>query len=73
MVLTQACETSTTVLHPIKEIGKVIHKYPNTLFLVDGITAAGAIPLPMDEWHIDGMVAGSQKALMLPTGLAIRN
>lgn len=71
IVLTQACETSSGVLHPIKEIGELIHKYPDTLFLVDGITALGALPLPMDEWHIDGLVGGSQKAFMLPTGLAM--
>lgn len=70
IVLTQACETSTAVFHPIEAIGKVVHRYPETLFLVDGITAAGALPLPMDAWHIDGLVAGSQKALMLPTGLS---
>ena len=71
LVLCQACETSTGVVHPIKEIGEVIKKYPGTLFLVDGITALGAMPLPMDEWHIDGLVGGSQKAFMLPTGLSL--
>lgn len=70
-VLCQACETSTAVAHPIQELGKVIHQYPETLFLVDGITALGAYPLPMDAWHIDGLVAGSQKAFMLPTGLSL--
>lgn len=70
MVLTQACETSTAVLHPIKELGEFISQYPDILFLVDGITACGAVELPMDLWKIDGLVAGSQKALMLPTGLS---
>lgn len=70
IVLCQACETSSGVRHPIQELGKLIHKYPETLFLVDGITALGAYPLPMDEWHIDGLVGGSQKAFMLPTGLS---
>ena len=69
-VLCQACETSTAVLHPIQELGEMISKFPDTLFLVDGITAVGAAPLPMDEWKIDGLVAGSQKAFMLPTGLS---
>ena len=69
-VLCQACETSTAVAHDIEALGKVIAKYPNTLFLVDGITALGAYPLPMDAWNIDGIVAGSQKAFMLPTGMA---
>ncbi|UYL09239.1 alanine--glyoxylate aminotransferase family protein [Bdellovibrio sp. SKB1291214] len=69
-VLCQACETSTAVAHPIKEIAEVVAKYSETLFLVDAITALGAYPLPMDEWKIDGLVAGSQKAFMLPTGMA---
>lgn len=71
IVLCQACETSTGVKHPIEEIGKIIHEFPNTLFLVDGITALGAFPIKMDDWHIDGLVGGSQKAFMLPTGLCL--
>lgn len=71
IVLCQACETSTGVVHPIHELGSVIAKFPNTLFLVDGITALGAMTLPMDLWKIDGLVGGSQKAFMLPTGLSL--
>ncbi len=71
LVLCQACETSTGVVHPIHELGQIISKYPETLFLVDGITALGALPLPMDLWQIDGLVGGSQKAFMLPTGLSL--
>jgi aspartate aminotransferase-like enzyme len=70
IVMCQACETSTGVSHPIRELGHLIQNYPDTLFLVDGITAVGAMPLPMDEWAIDGIVGGSQKAFMLPTGLS---
>lgn len=69
-VLCQASETSTAVAHPVQELGFIINQYPNTLFLVDGITALGAYHIPVDEWRIDGMVAGSQKAFMLPTGMA---
>jgi aspartate aminotransferase-like enzyme len=69
-VFCQACETSTAVKHPIHQLGNLIHQYPNTLLMVDGITAVGAYPVPMDEWHIDGLVAGSQKAFMLPTGMS---
>jgi aspartate aminotransferase-like enzyme len=69
-VLCQACETSTAVTHPIQELAALIATKPETLFLVDAITALGAFPLPMDAWKIDGVVAGSQKALMLPTGLS---
>lgn len=69
-VLCQACETSTAVLHPIQKLGEIVSKFENTLLLVDGITAVAATHLPMDEWKIDGLVAGSQKAFMLPTGLS---
>lgn len=68
-VLCQACETSTAVAHPIQELASVVKKYSETLLLVDAITALGAYPLPMDAWGIDGLVAGSQKAFMLPTGM----
>lgn len=70
-VLCQACETSTAVAHPIQELAKIIKDFPETLFLVDAITALGAYPLPMDDWGIDGLVGGSQKAFMLPTGMAL--
>lgn len=70
LVLCQACETSTGVTHPIQEIAALIRTMPDCLFLVDAITALGAFPLPMDEWGLDGVVGGSQKAFMLPTGLS---
>jgi aspartate aminotransferase-like enzyme len=66
-VLIQASETSTTVLHPVKEIADLTKGGP--LFLVDGVTAVGVVPVPVDEWGIDVLVTGSQKALMLPPGL----
>nr|BFD62554.1 alanine--glyoxylate aminotransferase family protein [Bdellovibrio sp. HM001] len=69
-VLCQACETSTGVAHPIEALAALTKNYPDTLLLVDAITALGAYPLPMDAWGIDGLVAGSQKAFMLPTGMA---
>ena len=69
IVMTQACETSTATAHDIQKLAAIISQTP-ALFLVDGITALGAYPLPMDEWKIDGLVAGSQKAVMLPTGMS---
>jgi aspartate aminotransferase-like enzyme len=66
-VMIQASETSTTVLHPIKEIATLTQNGP--LFLVDGVTAVGVVSLPLDAWSIDVLVTGSQKALMLPPGL----
>jgi aspartate aminotransferase-like enzyme len=66
-VMIQASETSTTVLHPVKEIAQLTRNGP--LFLVDGVTAVGVVPVPVDDWGIDVLVTGSQKALMLPPGL----
>jgi aspartate aminotransferase-like enzyme len=70
-VFTQACETSTATVHPIHEMSKVVRRHrPEALFAVDAITAVGCMPLPMDEWQLDVVVAGSQKAFMIPTGLS---
>ncbi len=68
-VLTQASETSTTASHPIREIA-ALTKDRDCLLIVDGITAVGVVDLPMDEIGIDVLVSGSQKAFMLPPGLA---
>jgi len=68
-VLLQASETSTTVLHPVREIAALTRE-KEVLLIVDGITAVGATEVPMDQWGIDILVTGSQKALMLPPGLA---
>lgn len=69
-VYMQATETSTGAQFPVKEIAAIVKGYPKTLMVVDGITGVGVFPLPMDEWGIDILVGGSQKALMLPPGLA---
>ncbi len=69
-VLIQASETSTGVYHPIQEIAKVVKENSDALFIVDAITALGVADLPMDKWGVDAVVSGSQKAFMLPPGLA---
>ncbi len=69
-VLVQASETSTGVLHPVHELGAVTHG-TDVLLVVDGISAVGISPCPMDAWGIDCLLTGSQKGLMLPPGLAL--
>jgi len=69
-VYMQATETSTGAQLPVKEVATIVKNYPNTLMVVDGITGVGVFSLPMDEWGIDILIGGSQKALMLPPGLA---
>jgi aspartate aminotransferase-like enzyme len=69
-VFVQANETSTGVAHPVKDLAALTKNRPGTILVVDAISALGGYPLPMDEWGIDVLVAGSQKAMMLPPGLA---
>lgn len=69
-VLFQASETSTGAYHPVKEIADAVHKNSDALVIVDAITALGVSDLPMDQWGLDAVVSGSQKAFMLPPGLA---
>ncbi|MEZ4814541.1 MAG: alanine--glyoxylate aminotransferase family protein [Bdellovibrionota bacterium] len=71
-VFVHSSETSTGVRHPIKQIAKMLkEKAPEALLLVDGVTSVGVFATPMDAWGIDVLVAGSQKALMLPPGLSL--
>ena len=64
-------ETSTGVMSPLKEIGEVLGKYPDVIFIVDTVSSFSALPIPMDELGIDLMLTGSQKALALPPGLSL--
>ena len=70
-VLLQASETSTAVRHPVKEIAELVRaREGDRLVVVDAITAVGVYDLPMDAWDLDVVVSGSQKAFMMPPGLA---
>jgi len=69
-VLVQASETSTGVMHPIREIAEIVKKYDGTILIVDAISGVGVFDLPVDKWGLDVVVSGSQKAFMLPPGLA---
>ena len=64
-------ETSTGVAHPIAAMRKAIDaaRHP-ALFCVDTISSLGSFDFRMDEWGVDVIVVGSQKGLMLPTGMA---
>jgi aspartate aminotransferase-like enzyme len=69
-VLAQASETSTTAVHPIEQLAEIT-RTRDALLVVDGITAVGVYEIPMDRWGVDVLITGSQKALMLPPGLAL--
>ncbi len=62
-------ETSTGTGHPVEAIGKIVAK-TDAVYAVDGISGVGAMECRADEWGVDLLCVGSQKALMLPPGLA---
>lgn len=69
-VFTTHNETSTGVMNDLEQVAKVV-KARDVLLVVDAISALGGIEMKMDEWGVDIVVAGSQKSLMLPPGLAL--
>ena len=64
-------ETSTGVMNPIKEIGAVIKKYPDVVFIVDTVSSAAGTKIEVDDWGIDICLTSTQKALGLPPGMAL--
>lgn len=68
-VFVQASETSTGTQHDVKSMGLAVKK-TNAIFVVDAITGIGTMPLEVDAWGLDIVVGGSQKAFMIPPGLA---
>ena len=68
-VLATHSETSTGVLHDIQAIAEIVRPTPAVL-IVDCVTSLGVTDVPTDAWGLDVVVSGSQKALMIPPGLA---
>jgi len=68
-VFVQASETSTGAQHDVRAMGQAIAK-TDAIFVVDAITGLGTMPLDIDGWGLDVVVGGSQKAFMIPPGLA---
>ena len=70
-VYVQATESSTGARHDVEGIAKLVRKNgDNTLLVVDAITGLGTTHFDVDGWGIDVIIGGSQKALMIPPGLA---
>ena len=73
-VYVQATESSTGARHDVEGIAKLVRglpdSLPGTLLVVDAITGLGTTHLDVDAWGIDVIIGGSQKALMIPPGLA---
>jgi len=64
------CETSTSAINNIKEIAAIVRE-TEAIFMVDAVSSIVGTPLYMDDWGIDIVATGGQKALMLPPGLAL--
>jgi len=64
-------ETSTGVMNPLAEIAAVVKSFDNVMLVVDTVSSFSAAPTPAQELGIDVLLAGVQKALALPPGLAI--
>jgi len=64
-------ETSTGVMSPLTEIAALKKKYPDVMFIVDSVSALSAVKIEFDALGIDVLLAGTQKALALPPGLAV--
>jgi len=62
-------ETSTGVINDLEKICALVRSH-GAVSIVDAVTSFGACPIPVDAWGVDLLVTGSQKALMLPPGLA---
>ena len=69
VVFSTLSETSTGIVHDIQSIADVVRRH-GALLAVDAVSGIGAARLLQDEWGVDVVVAGSQKALMTPPGLA---
>ncbi len=68
-VFVQASETSTGAIHNVKAMALAVAK-TQAILVVDAITGIGTMPLDIDGWGIDVCIGGSQKAFMIPPGLA---
>lgn len=68
-VFVQASETSTGAAHDVRAMGEAVKK-THAIFVVDGITGLGTMPLNIDDWGLDIVIGGSQKAFMVPPGIA---
>jgi aspartate aminotransferase-like enzyme len=68
-VFVQASETSTGAAHDVRAMAAAVAK-TGAIFVVDAITGLGTMPLDIDGWGLDVVIGGSQKAFMIPPGLA---
>lgn len=70
-VFMQATETSTGARMDVEQIARAVHARGETVLVVDAITGLGTMPLETDAWGLDVVIGGSQKAFMVPPGVAL--
>ncbi len=70
-IFLQATETSTGAMMDLEGIAAQVRKRGDLILVVDGITGLGTTPIRTDEWGLDVVVGGSQKAFMIPPGVAM--
>ena len=68
VAFTTLSETSTGVVNDIERLAEVARSH-DVLLVVDAVSGLGAVPIPQDEWGVDVVISGSQKALMCPPGI----
>jgi aspartate aminotransferase-like enzyme len=68
-VFVQASETSTGAAHDVRAMGLATAK-TDAIFVIDAITGLGTMPLDIEGWGLDVVIGGSQKAFMIPPGMA---
>jgi aspartate aminotransferase-like enzyme len=71
MITAVHCETPSGTLNPIDRLGQLKHKHNVPLLYVDAVASAGGTPVLADDWHVDLMLGGSQKALSVPPSMSI--
>ena len=64
-------ETSCGMMNPLDEIMQVLREFPDVISIIDTVSSFSVVPIPKDEWGIDVILTGSQKALAMPPGLAL--
>ena len=64
-------ETSTGVMNPLPEIAALKQKFPDVMFIIDAVSSLSAVRIELDRLGLDVLLAGTQKALALPPGLAV--
>jgi aspartate aminotransferase-like enzyme len=64
-------ETSTGALNPLAELARAVREESDALVLVDTVSSLAGAPIETDDWGLDVVLAGGQKALALPPGLTL--